>query len=156
MMRFFKVLLLTIFLAACSEGVEDRSIMVKTDDPTMLAARADAQASLSSFLEKAANPAPGTENYAVKVKIQDEYGVEHFWVTPFLETPTGFKGMISNDPAVVRKVRAGQSYEFTREDVSDWMYMKDGKIHGGYSIRALLPSLPKKEADQYRAMLAEL
>ena len=122
----------------------------------MNAAITEAHVTLDSFLEKARNPPAGTSNYALKVKIEDQNGIEHFWATPFSATSGGFTGIISNTPQVVRSVKEGQSYAFTREEVSDWMYMKDGKIHGGYTIRAMLPLLSKDEAAQYQALLADL
>ena len=156
MVRFLCALLFLSLAAACGQsGAEDKTVQVAENDVAMNKAMNRARASLTEFLILAEKPAPNTSSYALKVQIEDQYGVEHFWVTPFTQTATGFKGVISNKPAVVRKVREGQSYEFTREEVSDWMFMKDGKIHGGHTIRALIPTLPPKEAAQYREMLAD-
>lgn len=156
-MRLICVFFLLCLTAACGQsgGVHDRAVAVATDDAAMNEAMDKARQTLPDFLAKADNPPAGTSNYALKVKIEDENGVEHFWVTPFLKTENGFTGVINNEPATVRSVRLGQSYAFSPDEVSDWMYMKDGKIHGGYTIRAMLPTLTKKEASQMRAMLAE-
>jgi uncharacterized protein YegJ (DUF2314 family) len=42
---------------------------------------------------------------------------------------------------------------FKEADISDWMFMRNGKIVGGETIRPLLKSLPKANADALRAKL---
>ena len=42
---------------------------------------------------------------------------------------------------------------FKEADISDWMFMRNGKIVGGETIRPLLKSLPKANADALREKL---
>jgi len=46
----------------------------------------------------------------------------------------------------VKKVKLGQEYTFTRNEISDWMYMAAGKMQGNYTLRVELESMPPKEA----------
>ncbi|WP_165793777.1 YegJ family protein [Hyphococcus luteus] len=155
-MRLMTILFLTLLLAGCGQAqVKDRTVEVATNDAAVNAAMKEARASLPQFFAKAADPQPGTEAYALKVKVEDKNGVEHFWVTPFSKTDDGFTGVINNEAAVVEKVSLGEPYAFTADEISDWMYVQNGKIHGGYTIRAMLPSMPKEEAAQYQALLAD-
>ena len=39
----------------------------------------------------------------------------------------------------------GELAEFTEADISDWMFMRNGKIVGGETIRPLLKSMPKAD-----------
>jgi uncharacterized protein YegJ (DUF2314 family) len=46
----------------------------------------------------------------------------------------------------VKKVKFGQDYSFSRDEISDWMYMAKGKMQGNYTLRVELESMPPKEA----------
>lgn len=163
-MRF--VLLLTLSLAlvgvsplapagAEEAGLEDRTIMVQKDDAAMEKAIADARASLDYFLDLAAKPPADTAGYALKVAVRDGDKVEHIWLTPFRQDESKFVGMVNNDPELVKNVKAGKPFAFGRDDISDWMYQKDGKLHGGFTTRALIARMSEAEAAPYRAMLAD-
>mgnify|MGYP001254161510 CR=1 FL=1 len=62
-------------------------------------------------------------------------------------------GTINNKPALVKSVRTGQTYEFTEDRISDWLFMRKGKMVGNETMRPLLARMPTEEADAYRAML---
>lgn len=147
-----------LMLGACGAPASEAGnfVNVEADDPAMQAAHAEAQRTFSAYLRAAAAPAPGTQNYMVKVKIADRFGVEHFWVKDVGRDGAGFAGVIDNAPVTVKSVKLGQRYAFGADDISDWMYMKDGKIHGGYTIRALAPKLPPEKQAAIKAMMAPL
>lgn len=64
---------------------------------------------------------------------------------------------VANDPVHVRHiVKLGDRYSFALQQNSDWMYYEGDVIHGGYTIRVLLPRLPKEQADAFKAVLAPL
>lgn len=129
---------------------EDEVVLVGTNDPTMVAAIRAARASLDRFLATAAAPPPGTSEFRLKVMVRDGGGTEHFWVSPFRVTPGGFEGTLANSPRVVRNVRAGQLYRFTRDEISDWGYLRDGRQVGSFTVCALFPSMPRDQAEYYR------
>lgn len=152
------VLALVAPLAAASAeegGGDDRTVMVQKDDAVMERAIADARASLDRFLALAAAPPAATGGFALKVAIRDGDNVEHMWLTPFEPRADKFVGMINNDPELVKNVKAGKPFVFRREDITDWMYQQDGKLHGGFTTRALIARMPEAEAAPYRAMLAD-
>lgn len=159
-MKRLTILLAALSLAACGgSGIHnerENTVKVAAEDPAMKAAYDQAKRTFSTYLARAAAPAPGTDKYMVKVRIQDKYGVEHMWVKDVRRSSGGFVGVIDNEPITIHSVKLGDSYPFTPENVSDWMYMKDGKIHGGYTIRALLPKLPPAKAKAVGEMLAPL
>ena len=61
---------------------------------------------------------------------------------------------INNEPRDIAGLKIGQRVTVPLGQLTDWMYTREGKIHGGQTIRAIIPALPKAQADQYRAMLA--
>ncbi len=125
-------------------------VQTRTDDPDMTAARRKARDTLDDFLKLAANPPPGTSRFKLKVMIVDQHGTEHFWVTPFRQLPDGFEGELANEPRIVKSVRWGQQLRFTRRQISDWGYTRNGRQVGSFTVCALFNKMPKEQADFYR------
>jgi len=49
--------------------------------------------------------------------------------------------------------RAGDLAEFREADISDWMFLRNGKIVGGETIRPMLKLMTKADADALRARM---
>ena len=93
------------------------------------------------------------DSFSVKAPIADENGTEHFWLTDVVFKDGEFHGLVGNDPGIVKNVRFGQEWKIAKDDISDWMFMKEGMIHGCYTIEPLLPSMTEEEAAAFRAKL---
>lgn len=157
-MRLFALLMFACALAlipALQPAVaKDPVILVEDENKAMQQAIKNARNSLDYFLKLAATPAAGSSTYSLKVAIRDGEHVEHMWLTPFKQQDGKFVGMVNNDPRYVKNVKLGQPHSFTRDKISDWMYRKDGKLHGGFTTRALFAKMPKSQVDAYSAMFA--
>ena len=147
--------LVAFLLLLTPVAAEDKIINVPNSDQAMIAAIAHAQDTLDTFLALVDRPPAGIESFALKVAITDNVQTEHFWITPFHREGDAFAGTIGNTPMLVSNVTEGQEYRFPRADISDWGYMQDGKLHGYFTLRALLPYMAEAEAAQYRALLAD-
>ena len=134
---------------------EDKIISVPNEDAAMNAAIAKARARLPDFWEKLANPPTGTEGYSVKVAIRDGDRTEHFWTSDIERTGERISAVIANEPQTVTTVREGQRIDVPEADISDWMFMRNGKVVGNETLRVLLDYMPDEEAAQYRAVLEE-
>ena len=55
----------------------------------------------------------------------------------------------------VKSVKMGERIEVPEEKISDWLYMRDGKMVGNYTVRPLLKTMAVEEAATVKAMLAE-
>jgi len=95
----------------------------------------------------------GTD-FAVKAPIQDKEETEHFWLTDIVYRNGKFEGVIGNDPGIVTNVKSGQKWTIKKSEISDWMFMRDGKMYGNYTIRPLLKTMPEEEAAKFRSMFA--
>jgi uncharacterized protein YegJ (DUF2314 family) len=144
------VLLLSIF--GCSQKPETL-ITEEYDQAEMDVAITRAHREVDAFIAELGNPTG--EDHAVKAPIQDGEATEHFWLTDVSFRDGKFHGTINNDPGIVSNVKFGQSWSLAKEEISDWMYMRDGKMYGNYTMRPLLTTLPEEEAAHYRALLAE-
>lgn len=148
------MLALAVFAASAPDEsgnkAQDRTVMVSDEDRDMNAAMAKAQASLDDFLKLQANQPDGASDFRVKVKVTDENGSEHLWVTPFRVTADGFSGTVSNEPDVIQSVSFGEEIRFGKGDISDWGYKIDGKQKGSFTVCVLFKHMDKAEADRYR------
>lgn len=93
-------------------------------------------------------------NWSVKVPIKDEGNIEHFWLTDISYQNGQFSGLIGNDPGIVSNVSFGDQWTIHKSQISDWMFVRGGKIYGNYTLRPLLKSMPPEEARQLASKLA--
>ena len=140
-------------LTACSQ--RDKAVDVKQDDPEMVAAIAKARELLPQFWQIFESQEGGESDFALKVRITDSRGTEHFWVTDIERRDGITKGIINNDPNIVKSVKLGDQIVIPEEDITDWLYMQDGKMVGNETLRPLLKRVPAEEAEALRQLLAD-
>jgi uncharacterized protein YegJ (DUF2314 family) len=95
------------------------------------------------------------EGFSIKVPISQDLETEHFWLTDIAFDGEYFTGKIGNEPGMITNVKFGQPWKVRKTEISDWTYLQGGKMHGNYTLRPLLRTVSKEEADTYRSMLAE-
>ena len=152
-MRYFLFLALLLTFVGCRKDLPETLIEGGYDEQEMSAAIAKAQGSVDAFLSELNNP-QGTD-HSVKAAVQDQENVEHFWLTDITFANDEFEGLIGNEPGMVSNVQMGQKFKVKKSEISDWMYMKDGKMYGNYTMRPLLKTMPQEEAAFFQSMLAE-
>jgi len=141
---------------ASIEGVEPGVISVAEGDTGMASARDGALSTFDQFWSRVSADKSGLDAISIKVAVPHANGSEHLWMTGCQSGDAQkFNCVVSNEPIDVA-LKLGARYQFSRGEISDWMYRQDGKIHGGYSIRELLPKMPADQAAQMTAMLAPL
>jgi uncharacterized protein YegJ (DUF2314 family) len=131
----------------------DDVVSVPNDDAEMATAIAKARKSIDTFWAALSAPKPDEDGFALKVRIEANGQSEHFWLIDVERKGTGYAGTINNEPEMVDTVTNGQRYEFTDEQISDWMFMRNGKMVGNETMRPLLKHMPEQEAATYRNML---
>jgi uncharacterized protein YegJ (DUF2314 family) len=132
---------------------EDKVIGVESQDAEMNAAIASARNTLTEFWRAFEHPPDGAKGFALKVRISDKGKTEHFWLTEIQRKGDKISGLISNDPSSVMIVKPGQRYEFTGAEITDWMFLRNGKIVGNLTLRPLLKRMEPEQAEYYRRML---
>lgn len=132
----------------------EETVEVPSDDAHMNAAIDRARETLSVFWEREQDSTADQHSFALRVRITDGTSVEYFWLLDIEATDSGFSGTIDNRPRSVMTVELGQRHAFAEHDISDWMYVEDGKIYGGFTLRAMLHRLPEADAAWMRDTLA--
>jgi uncharacterized protein YegJ (DUF2314 family) len=139
-----------MFTSACSKDPETL-VSDGYDEAAMDVAIDRARSEVDEFLKVLA--AKDADSFAVKAPIKDENGTEHFWISDVRLEKGEFVGKIGNEPGIVDNVKMGQEWRIKKTEISDWMYMRGEKIHGGYTIDPLLPTMDKARAAALRRNL---
>jgi uncharacterized protein YegJ (DUF2314 family) len=145
--------ILLSLLVACSK--KDKVISIEDSDPEMNAAIAKARETLPQFWQVFDKPEHGETNFSIKVQITDKKGVEHFWTTKIEKRDGKIWGTINNDPDIVASVKFGERIAIPEADISDWLYMRNGKMVGNRTIVPLLKQMTQKDAEKMRKLMAE-
>ncbi len=134
----------------------DPIIGFEETDPQMSAAIKNAHRTLPHFYRQAQGKLSSGE-FTVKVAFPVEGGGnEHIWVSLLARSGKNMEGRLLNNPVNV-PYKIDQKVEFTESSLSDWSYWgSDGKLHGNYTTRVMLPHLSAADAAQMRAILAPL
>src|SRR5579862_7752350 len=136
-------------------GDDPPIVSVRTADAEMNAAIAYARDTLPTFWASCDPPKLTEIGHALKVRFDVGTEVEHIWVTDVKKLSDGnYSGRFANEPSELLGSIDDQ-VEFKQTDISDWMFMRNDKIVGGETIKALLKSMPKDEADAVRARMEE-
>ena len=147
------------FLAIGSKpevAAQDHSPVVDVSNANieMNAAIAQARRTLPIFWASYESPKPTEEGHSLKVRFPTRKGGEHIWIAEVKKLPNGtYTGFFANQPRDLPGKREGDKVEFAEADISDWMFMRNGKIVGGETIKPTLKSLPKADADALRARM---
>ena len=130
-------------------------IEVPEGAPNMEAARAEARATLPTFLAKAAVKPATWENVTIKVALQADGPVENIWVSDFQKLEGDrYAGRLANDPVYLGALKAGDPVDFTDAQIVDWAYVENGVGYGFYSVHALLGSMSEDQVAAAKAFLA--
>lgn len=114
-------------------------------DPAMNAAIKEARKTLPDFIVALEENAPLREMFGVKTKVQDQFGGAHVWIVNVTFENDMFTGTLVNTPRFVRSVAVGQTLQVSRHKISDWSYVENGKLVGGYTMRVMLAELSEDE-----------
>lgn len=122
---------------------------VADDDPKMVAAIKKSRSTVGQFVTALSNPKPSQSAFSVKVPVEDGDKREHMWITPVRYRNGTFFGTISNEPVKVTTVKNGDKMEVAKDQISDWMYIENKRLKGGYTLRVMRDRMPEKERAEF-------
>lgn len=119
------------------------------DQAEMEAATQRARNEVDAFIAEL--QAGTAESFAVKAPISENDQVEHFWLTDVSFDGERFTGTINNDPGIVTHVKLGQPWSLGKTEISDWLYMRDGKMYGITQCDRCWPPCRKSRQSSFAA-----
>jgi uncharacterized protein YegJ (DUF2314 family) len=128
-------------------------IHIDDNDPRMIAATAKARATAVEFAKALAAPRPNQAAFAVKMPVSDGKHTEYMWIYELSFDGEAFRGRLGNRPLVVTGVAVGDELSVKVSDLSDWMYIEDNRLVGGYTLRVLRDSVSPKARARLEAQV---
>ena len=124
-----------------------------TNNQEMLRAIHLARASVSEFIRAIQHPATSARLHAFKMKFTDGGRTEHIWVNhPRFENGR-LLGVVANLPEKLRNVSEGNVASTLPDEISDWMYVENDILVGGYSIRLLRSRYSNAQREKFDASI---
>lgn len=159
-MKYYLIIVL-IALVSCQgrpdmvvkteENNGDKVDFVSADNEAMNAAIQEAVRNYPLFERAMQQPDSSLSEFSVKMKFTYDGGnKEHMWVSELHMIGGQLFGVLNSDPLHVKGLELGDTLRVTRDDISDWMYVKNGKLQGGYTIKALYNNMNEKEKMEFR------
>ncbi len=122
---------------------------VESEDKEMNAAITKANETLNDFNASLTNPK--AQNQALKVEFTNSSGTEHMWIGNVVFKDGKYSGILNNDPEYVKEYKSGDKIDIDPSKISDWMYLENGKLYGGYTIKVLRNRMSEEERKQFDA-----
>lgn len=147
-------LLLLCFLSCKNSDKVEREnqpdiYTIKETDKEMNEAIEKANKTLTDFNSALINPK--IEVKALKVKFKNETDVEHIWLSDVKFKDGKYSGVLDNEPEYIKDHKIGDLINVDNKDISDWMYIENGKLFGGYTIKVLRNQMSDNEKEQFDA-----
>jgi uncharacterized protein YegJ (DUF2314 family) len=141
-----------IFGKRNNAGLDDQLpvVHIADDDERMNWAIEKANATLHYFQNCLLAPDPEQQYFSVKVLIDDGVNREHLWlISPSFDEEGNLYGTVGNKPVYVNSVTVNQKIGIDPRFISDWMIIEDGRLIGGYTIRAIRDGRPDHERPEF-------
>ena len=122
---------------------------VSDNDKQMDRAVENAQRTLGFFMAALRAKKTGDTEFEIKKGFIDGDKVEHLWIKRVTYDGKNFHGQIDNRPNEVSNVHLGQRVTVAPEAVTDWMFLKDGKLIGAYTTRVLYARLSPEDKAEF-------
>jgi uncharacterized protein YegJ (DUF2314 family) len=147
-----------VLLAAINTQAGAQNIThVTSQNAAVNAAIAKAKSTLPVFFVRNAKPQPGDSGFAVKIRYDTGKGDgsgEHIWAGDVVHNGDKVTATIANEPQQIANLTKGQRVTVPVSQLTDWMYIRDDKYHGAYTVRALVPFMRPAQAAAMRKRLA--
>jgi uncharacterized protein YegJ (DUF2314 family) len=150
MTRLVSISVALALIAGCNkQSGKDKIISVSGDDPAMNTAIKKARDTVGTFIAALNSPKPNQDSFTVKMAFVDGKQTEHMWLSPVRYDGNRFHGIVNNDPELVSNVKIGQTASVDPAQISDWMFVENGKLVGGYTIRVLREKMSPRERAEF-------
>ncbi len=160
-MKNLQVKILFLFISLCiiscnrTTKVERKNeptiYKTQSDDSEMKAARKKASETLSQFFKAFESKNSQFNSFSIKQTFSNKDYNEHIWLNNIFKKNHEYYGVVDNLPEYVKDVDLGDTVKIENEKVSDWMYLENSQLKGGYTIRVLRYRMTEDERKKFDA-----
>ena len=108
-----------------------------------------AKGTLDKFQKALQNNEYDSGTTALKVKFSTPTGFEHIWLANITLDSGAYYGIIDNLPNKIKSIKMGDKIKIDQENITDWMFGKNGKLVGGFTIRLIHDRLTEQEKKEF-------
>lgn len=153
MPRYFAFAVLIFILSGCGQTPPKTAPAVTYSEEEIEAATARARREVETFISEMSKST--SSGFAVKAPVEDGSRSEQVWLADITYKNGEFQGIVNKDPEKVNNVRKGQKLAVRKNEIADWMFMRNGKLYGNFTVRPTLKSMPEEESFKLRSILAD-
>jgi uncharacterized protein YegJ (DUF2314 family) len=114
----------------------DNIVPFSPDDVEMETAIREGKASFSQFIQAFCRPTERQNGFLVKVVFDEGKKREHIWLADLDFRGSKPSGVVAVEPNLP-SLKFMQRVEFEPSYISDWMYIEDGYLVGGFTTRVI-------------------
>lgn len=111
---------------------------VTEEDSAMNSAINKAKSTIAEFDEALKSNNSSYSSFAIKKRYNTTNdGGEHMWIAEIKIINGNYKGIVNNDAEETTEVKYGDTVTVHKDEITDWMYLDNNVLRGGYTIRAI-------------------
>ena len=162
-MKSLVLIYLFIFLVSCGEKdaqkrveehlEKDEVTLIDSNDAKMKKAIESARNTVDEFIKVLSSNDATIQSLSVKVPLSDGEQTEHTWLGELTYKNDEFTGKISNEIQKVKNFKIGQEVSFAKNKITDWMYVKNGVVHGNVTLKAMFHTMDPEEVKVLKKMM---
>lgn len=155
MRKIISVITVSILIFGCKntepiERLNEPAIYTVTEvDAEMNEAIKEAKKNLPKFYKDLESENPKYNSFGIKMTFPHENGDEHIWINSLFKKNNDYFGIVDNLPEFTRDVKRGDTVQIITNRVSDWMYLENSELKGGYTIRLLRNRMTNDEKIEF-------
>jgi len=119
------------------EGIEPAYFTVTDKDKEMKSAVRQARKTVGTFIAALQHPTATQHDFEVKKPFIQGDNKEHIWLSNVTFSGNRFHGLVDNTPRNIKGLKLGQRVSVNPDEISDWAFVDNGNLVGGYTIRVL-------------------
>lgn len=122
-------------------GTEPQVFTVDLHNGRIKRAVHQARRTVGVFIQALQHPSPGQHDFQVKKPFRQGALVEHLWLAGVTFRGNRFHGYVDNRPQKIKGLKFGARVSVNPNEISDWAFVENGRLVGGYTIRVLYAEL---------------
>jgi len=155
--------ILLFFFFSCSKPAPNASrppsptIEIEQSDKELEKIADNARRALPVFFRNLARPEAGAGSFYIKYPLTaGDGGVEQVWLGNIRFKNGNYYGTLANTTSFSNSVKKGKTIPIDTDKITDWMYILDGKIMGGRSIKYLMEKIPEYQRGEDRLKILRM
>jgi uncharacterized protein YegJ (DUF2314 family) len=159
-MKLSTALLFLPFFLSCSNNHSDKNLnsdklgldtaaniySVTSEDSSMNSAIDKAKKTIGEFDKGLESNNSLYTDFAIKKRYKTpDDGGEHMWITVIGFEDGKYKGIVNNDAEKTTEVKYGDTVIVRKDEITDWMFLANNVLKGGYTIRVIRDQMSKND-----------